>query len=79
MPRESLRHAVPSSYDEEMEQLRIALEISARASTSHDVHASSSARNSRRPSRTTRNDFTSFRQRERRVVANGGTNGTSGR
>ena len=50
MPRESLRHAIPSSYDEEMEQLRIALEISARASTSHDVHASSSARNSLRQS-----------------------------
>ena len=32
MPRESLRVHYPSSYDEEMEQLRLALEISARTS-----------------------------------------------
>ena len=50
MSRESLRHAIPSSYDEEMDQLRMALEISARAMTSHDARAASMARNSQRQS-----------------------------
>jgi len=44
MGRDTLRDYVPGSYEEEMEQLRIALELSARPSAPKETHSAAKSR-----------------------------------